>query len=93
VAPSLTILWPASTSVLTYASTISLRGSATDNVGVVQVTWSDSTGASGSAQGTSLWTTPELPLREGANTITIRARDAAGNVGWRSVVITRVKRS
>ena len=93
VAPSLTILWPASTSVLTYASTISLRGTATDNVGVVQVTWSDSTGASGSAQGTFLWTTPELPLREGANTITIRARDAAGNVGWRSVVITRAKRS
>jgi hypothetical protein len=25
----------------------------------------------------------------GTNAITIRARDAAGNVGWRSVVFTR----
>lgn len=92
VAPTLTILSPASTSVLTYAATISLRGTATDNVGVVEVTWSDSTGASGPTQGTSYWSTPDLPLREGTNTLTIRARDAAGNVGWRTVMVTRRKR-
>jgi hypothetical protein len=92
VAPALTILSPASTSVLTYAATISLRGTATDNVGVVEVTWSGSTGASGPAQGTSYWSTPDLPLREGTNTLTIRARDAAGNVGWRTVMVTRRKR-
>jgi hypothetical protein len=28
----------------------------------------------------------------GVNTITIRARDAAGNTGWRSVVVTRSQR-
>lgn len=92
VAPALVITSPASTSVLTYASSIVLRGTASDKVGVVEVTWSDSLGASGRAQGTTNWVTGDLPLREGANTLTIRARDAAGNVGWRSVVVTRRRR-
>ena len=92
VAPTLAILSPASTSLLTYAATISLRGTASDNVGVVEVTWSDSTGASGRAQGTTYWSTPDLPLREGTNTLTIRARDAAGNAGWRTAMVTRKKR-
>jgi hypothetical protein len=30
-----------------------------------------------------------VALLVGSNTITIRASDAAGNVGWRSVVFTR----
>jgi hypothetical protein len=92
VAPALVITSPASTSVLTYASSIVLRGTASDTVGVVEVTWSDSLGASGRAQGTTNWVTSELPLREGANTLTVRARDATGNVGWRSVVVTRRRR-
>ena len=92
VAPSLLITSPASTSLLTYATSIVLRGTASDNVGVVAVTWSDSTGASGPAQGAANWATGELPLREGTNTLTVRARDAAGNVAWRSVVITRRRR-
>jgi hypothetical protein len=92
VAPSLAITSPASTSILTYAASIVLRGTARDNVGVVEVRWSDSTGATGLAQGTTNWATSELPLREGANTLTVRARDAAGHVGWRSVVVTSRKR-
>jgi hypothetical protein len=30
-----------------------------------------------------------VALLVGSNTITIRASDAAGNVGWRSVMFTR----
>jgi hypothetical protein len=41
---------------------------------------------------TTNWVTSEIPLREGANTLTVRARDAGGNVGWRSVVVTRRRR-
>ena len=33
-----------------------------------------------------------IPLREGSNTITVKARDAAGNEGWRAIVVTRKKR-
>jgi hypothetical protein len=89
VAPSLTIQSPAGTNVLVSSAAITVRGSARDNVGVTEVTWSLSSGRSGVAQGTTSWAIADLPLLVGANTATIRARDAAGNVGWRSLVITR----
>ena len=60
-----------------------------DNVAVVKVAWSDSLGNTGSATGTTAWQTAAIPIRVGANTITIRAYDAAGNSGWRSVTVTR----
>jgi hypothetical protein len=89
VAPTLTILSPPTTSVSTTASTATLSGTASDNVGVVAVTWTDSLGNTGQAHGTTQWTAGPVALRVGSNTITIRASDAAGNVGWRSVVFTR----
>lgn len=89
VAPSLTITYPASASFLTSAASITLRGTASDNQGVVEVVWSSSTGASGAAQGTTQWTAGPIPLNQGTNTLVVRARDAAGNSGWRSVVVTR----
>jgi hypothetical protein len=89
VAPSLRILSPPATTVATSATTIVMRGTATDNVGVVKVTWTDSIGTTGLAGGTSFWQTSAIPLRVGSNTITIRAFDAAGNSGWRAVVVTR----
>jgi len=89
VAPTLTILSPPTTSVSTTASTATLSGTASDNVGVVSVTWTDSLGNTGPAKGTTQWTAGPVALLVGSNTITIRASDAAGNVGWRSVVFTR----
>lgn len=89
VAPRLTILSPMSTSVSTSASSVTMSGTASDNVGVVEVTWADSIGKGGAALGTAWWTAGPIALRVGTNTITIRARDAAGNVAWRSVVFTR----
>jgi hypothetical protein len=89
VAPFLLIISPASTSVSTSAATITVRGSASDNVGVTGVSWVTSTGRSGTAAGTTAWIAANIPLLVGTNAITVRARDAAGNVGWRSVVVTR----
>jgi len=89
VAPSLTITYPPTSSALVSSSTITLRGLASDNVGVSEVSWSSSTGASGLAQGTTQWTAGPIPLYQGTNTIVVKARDAAGNSSWRSVVITR----
>ncbi|MFB3777987.1 MAG: matrixin family metalloprotease [Bryobacteraceae bacterium] len=89
VAPSLRITSPASTSVLTSAATIRLQGTASDNIGVAQVTWSTSFKGSGVAAGTSNWTTGDVPLLVGTNTIVVRAYDAAGNSAWRSVTVTR----
>jgi hypothetical protein len=89
VAPSLTILSPPGTSVATSASSVVISGTACDNMAVVEVSWADSAGNSGLAQGTTRWSAGPIALRVGANTITIRARDAAGNVSWRSVIFTR----
>jgi hypothetical protein len=89
VAPSLAITYPAATSVLVSSATISLRGTASDNVGVTEVSWLSSAGTSGVAQGTTSWTISNLALRVGVNTVVVRARDAAGNAGWRAVMVTR----
>jgi hypothetical protein len=87
--PTVTIASPASTNVFTTASTVVFSGTASDNVGVASVTWSNSTGGSGAATGTTNWSTPPIPLLVGSNLIMIRASDAAGNVAWRSVMVTR----
>ena len=88
-APSLTILSPANTTVATSEKSIVVSGMASDNTGVTRVTWSSSTGGSGTASGTTNWATPSIPLYLGTTTIVIRAADAAGNTSWRSLVVTR----
>ena len=52
------------------------------------MTWSTNTGRSGTALGTDQWTAV-IPLLVGLNQVIIRATDTAGNMSWRSVVVTR----
>jgi hypothetical protein len=85
--PSLSIVSP--NNVSTSASSIVVSGTAHDNVKVATVTWSSSTGGSGTASGTDNWATPPIALYVGSTTITIRAIDAAGNTCWRSITISR----
>ncbi len=87
-APTLTIASPGATSVSTSAATILFSGTASDNVGVTSIAWSTNLGQSGGASGTSSWSA-SIPLLVGTNVVTIRAYDAAGNSGWRSIVVTR----
>jgi hypothetical protein len=87
--PSMNILSPAMTTYATSASSIIVSGTASDNVGVAQVTWASSTGGSGTASGTSNWVTGAIPLYIGMTTITIYASDAAGNAAWRAITVTR----
>ena len=87
--PSIVITFPAASVIATSATTISFRGTATDNVGVTQVTWTNSTGAAGLASGTLTWIATSIPLNFGTNTITFRAYDAAGNFSWRSATVVR----
>jgi hypothetical protein len=87
--PTLVITYPAASTIATSAATISFRGTAMDNVGVTQVTWSNSTGTSGLAVGTLTWTASSIPLIVGTNTITFKAFDAAGNSSWRSATVVR----
>jgi len=87
VAPTVAITSPDSGAVTASAS-VTLTGVAADNVGVVSVTWaSAATGSSGTASGTTSWTA-SVDLALGANGITVRATDAAGNIGMTGVTVT-----
>lgn len=88
-APSVTITSPSSALSATSGSSLLVRGIASDNIGVVKVSWSSSAGSGGDAAGTSTFTAGPIPLYQGRNTITVRAWDAAGNQGWRTINVTR----
>ncbi len=79
--PSIVIQSPESTNYSTNASTISISGVATDNVDVVQISWENSQGGSGNAEGLSNWTIADIPLFVGENEIVVTASDSAGNKG------------
>ena len=81
--PAVKIYTPTTaTSMTTSAKTVTVAGTAIDNVGVTSVTWSTDRGASGTAFGIGSWSTPAITLAAGVTTkVTIFAKDAAGNVG------------
>ncbi|MBI3546947.1 MAG: Ig-like domain-containing protein [Gammaproteobacteria bacterium] len=87
--PTVTISSPTTgTSYASSASTLNLAGTAADNVGVSQITWSNSLGGSGTASGTTSWSIGGIALQNGTNTITVSARDAAGNTGSDTLIVT-----
>jgi hypothetical protein len=79
---------PGLTITSTTASTIAFSGTASDNVAVTAVQWTNSTGGAGVAVGTTSWSA-SIPLLVGTNAITVRAYDAAGNSAWRAVTVVR----
>jgi len=78
--PTIAISSPtAGESLTTSSSSITVGGTAADDVGVTRVMWSnDRTGALGVASGTTNWSI-SIPLGSGTNYITVRSYDAAGN--------------
>jgi hypothetical protein len=87
--PSVSIAGPTSNSSYTaLSSALGVSGTASDNVGVTSVTWTNDRGGSGTAAGTTNWTVSSIPLQSGTNVITIRARDAAGNQGMDVLTVT-----
>jgi hypothetical protein len=86
--PSLTIVSPPATTVSAYSSPMLISGTASDNVAVAYVEWSNSTGGSGRATGTTSWSV-SVPLLIGDNMITLTAHDAAGNSAWRAIMVVR----
>ncbi len=89
LAPKVSILSPTTSgSYTTSTSSITVGGSASDTVGVTQVTWSKSGGGSGTATGTTSWSASGISLASGQNTITVTAKDAAGNQGTAVITVT-----
>jgi Putative Ig domain/Bacterial Ig domain len=90
IPPTIAITGPTSASTYTTTSTsVPLSGTASDNVGVTQVTWVNDRGGNGIAAGTSNWSVSSIPLVTGTNTITVQARDAAGNLANDVLTVTR----
>ena len=88
VAPVVRITTPTTaTTFSAHAAALSLGGTASDNVRVTQVTWSNSLGGSGTATGTTKWSA-SIGLRKGLNLLTITARDAAGNLATDTISVT-----
>jgi hypothetical protein len=87
--PTCAIASPTTSSAYaTSSSSMALGGTASDNVGVTQVTWANDRGGSGTASGTTTWTVASIALQSGANVVTVTARDAAGNTGTDTLTVT-----
>ena len=87
---SLTITSPVSTSAMdTTDPAVDLAGSANSDNGIFQVTWENSQGDEGIANGTESWQVPDLELALGENTITVTAEDIAGETTSKSIRINR----
>ena len=80
IAPTVAIATPTSAGTFTTGtSPLTLAGTAADNVGVTQVSWSNDRGGSGTASGTTSWSVSGIVLQSGTNVLTVTARDAANN--------------
>jgi hypothetical protein len=87
-APTISITSPTSSGTwTTYDASINLGGSASDNVGVTQVSWTNDRGGSGVASGTANWSINNVALQNGLNVISVTAQDAANN---RTTAVLRV---
>jgi hypothetical protein len=89
-APAVTITTPTSSATHSVSGTsVAMGGTASDDVGVAQVTWSNDRGGAGSATGTATWSVASVPLSQGANVITVTARDAENNISTDTLTVTR----
>jgi hypothetical protein len=87
--PAVTITGPTSNTTLAVtASPLALSGTASDNIGVTQVSWVNSRGGSGTATGTTSWSVASITLQSGSNVLTVTARDAAGNTRTDTLTVT-----
>ena len=92
-APVITITVPTTGSQYNTDQTfVTVGGTAIDNTSVTEVTWTTDRGASGRATGSDSWIAG-VPISRGPNTITIRARDEAGNVSSKAIVVKSTGKS
>lgn len=94
IKPNIQITQPTSADTYsTGASSLTLRGNASDNVGVTEVRWrNESAGTSGfafSGDSFNTWETPLINLISGViNVLVVEARDAEGNIGIDTLTVT-----
>ncbi len=84
IPPLVDIISPAA-NVRTNATSITLQGTASDNLQVATVRYQIGNGAFQNANGTTTWSV-QIPLTLGTNTVTVKSIDTAGN---ESATVTR----
>ena len=88
VLPQIAITSPTRYSVYTSKKkTVTLSGTASDNVGLKSVTWTNTLGGNGTASGTTSWTVSKISLASGQNEITVTAEDKAGNQTQKTLIV------
>ena len=87
--PTITITSPVASggTYSTGSATVTVSGTASDNVGVVDVIWDNNRGGGGLASGTTSWSASGIALQTGSNVITAHAFDAAGNTKTASITV------
>jgi subtilisin-like proprotein convertase family protein len=85
--PTVTITGPTTDPTLA-ASAHFIPISGTSSAGVTLVTWASDRGASGTANGTTNWMAPVVPLQPGVNVITVSATGADGTIGTDTLTVT-----
>jgi hypothetical protein len=86
--PVVTITGPVSQDLYGASSSpLTISGTASDNVSVSSVTWSNSLGGNGVATGTGSWSA-SVPLLPGYNVITVTATDASGNAASDTITVS-----
>jgi hypothetical protein len=89
--PTVAITTPTSTGALTTSkNSLSLGGTAADNIQVTQVSWTNSLGGNGTATGTTKWSVGSIALKNGTNVITVTARDANNNTATATLSATYI---
>lgn len=90
VPPTITITSPtAGTSYNNGAgSSITMSGTASDDVGLSSVTWVNDRGGSGTATGTTSWSFTATGLSSGVNNITVTATDTSSNAATDALAVT-----
>ena len=87
--PTVTIVSPTADAETTATSPlITLAGTALDDVAVASVAWTNDRGGSGAAIGTTAWTAEGIPLKAGANVLTVTATDTTGNQATDVLTVT-----
>lgn len=80
IPPVVAVLTPTiNPTYLTTNSTISVTGSASDNVGIDHVTWSNNRSGNGNAIGQTSWSVNNIALQVGVNILTFISYDTSNN--------------
>lgn len=89
--PRIAITSPAGsgTTYPTTEATLSMAGTASDNVGVARVTWRNDRGGQGLAYGTTNWSVSNIAIATGLTTFYVTAYDTSGRRRTASLTVSR----